>query len=586
MYHVKRIPVAPPGGLDLQVANEDEFSPDKFRANLERVYMTAIIGLITFGKHVGRLRSWREPRRTACFAVVSGLAWIFNYVVATSLLTIIVLITVPRARSIMFPPAPLALIDHKTGGVQKPKAGVLGSHDSLTGAPEHYKGEAVEEEAKSLVTGIASITLSSAVGMHDPSNPEDDTASKTLDNAPDPTNIASLAVDGSTSAAGGAVKPSHAKAKQPMEDTVWEKMRPVMHGIGDFADVWEMFANALSPTPPFSRSVRLQLAVIVAPLFLLSLFVRPQHIMRGTNLIIGIAFFTDPLMQRGIKLLNEKIPDWPKYLEIRNSLLKGVPTNAQLTLTLLRIGEANRAPLPPPPSSSKAPVTAPARIDKQELVNSGLDATHGEIHEAIQADPSINHDDPSTDQDKKKKGIGGKILNAFRRGTKGGVEVKVTADAAKAALGSSGAKQKLGILPSKAELEKKDIEGPIEFKGRYKGTKGAVYIDSSVSPATATRPASPCVYFTTELDGSELVETMKKDPIWAIAISDIQEVKKIGGVGWKARAIIGWATNREVKDGIEIVTVDGTVIRTTALKEREELFNRVISMGSQVWESY
>ena len=70
MYHVKATTSSPPGGLDLYIADEDEFSPDKLRANLERLYMTVIVGLTAFGKHIARLRSWREPRRTAAFAAV------------------------------------------------------------------------------------------------------------------------------------------------------------------------------------------------------------------------------------------------------------------------------------------------------------------------------------------------------------------------------------------------------------------------------------------------------------------------------------------------------------------------------------
>ena len=72
MYHVKAIPNTPMAGLDLNIADEDEFSPDKLRSNVERLYMTVIVGLTAFGKHIARLRSWREPRRTAAFAVVSG----------------------------------------------------------------------------------------------------------------------------------------------------------------------------------------------------------------------------------------------------------------------------------------------------------------------------------------------------------------------------------------------------------------------------------------------------------------------------------------------------------------------------------
>lgn len=71
MYHVKEVPSAVPGNLDLNIADEEEFSPDKLRANIERLYMTVIIGIIGAVKQVARLRSWREKRRTAAFCTVS-----------------------------------------------------------------------------------------------------------------------------------------------------------------------------------------------------------------------------------------------------------------------------------------------------------------------------------------------------------------------------------------------------------------------------------------------------------------------------------------------------------------------------------
>ena len=71
MYHVKEYVHPPPGDLDLNVADEEEFSPDKLRANLERLYMTIGLGAMGFGKQIVRLRSWRETRRTAWFCTVS-----------------------------------------------------------------------------------------------------------------------------------------------------------------------------------------------------------------------------------------------------------------------------------------------------------------------------------------------------------------------------------------------------------------------------------------------------------------------------------------------------------------------------------
>jgi len=47
MYHVKEYPHPVPGNLDLNIADEEEFSPDKLRATIERLYMTVGIGLVS-----------------------------------------------------------------------------------------------------------------------------------------------------------------------------------------------------------------------------------------------------------------------------------------------------------------------------------------------------------------------------------------------------------------------------------------------------------------------------------------------------------------------------------------------------------
>ena len=152
---------------------------------------------------------------------------------------------------------------------------------------------------------------------------------------------------------------SHDKTKEPMADAMWSKARPVMHAIADIADGWERFGNALSPTPPFPKNkARMKLAAVLAPLLLVSLFTSSYMFMKANTFFVGFAFFADPLIWRGLDILNRKVPNWQELLQLRNSLLKGVPTDAQLTITLLRIGEANKAPLPPPPAGGQAPPDA------------------------------------------------------------------------------------------------------------------------------------------------------------------------------------------------------------------------------------
>ncbi|KAF2501204.1 hypothetical protein BU16DRAFT_450690 [Lophium mytilinum] len=584
MYHVKEYPYAVPGGLDLNIADEEEFSPDKLRSNVERLYMTIIIGLMGFGKQIVRLRSWRETRRTAWFCTAYFAAWLLDCLVPLFSLTIIALIAYPPCRAILFPPAPLALVS-SSGGVQKPKAGVLGSHDSATGAAENHKGEAVEAEASNFVNGIASVALSSATGKHPQGEPRGDEDSPSS-SIPDPTAIAIGAADAKDKAAGATPTDKHDKTKVPMETAMWTKMRPIMHGIADATDTWERFANALSPTPPFPREThRLRLAALIVPVFLISIFVNSYMFMKGVTFGAGFGFFGDPITSRGLEILNRKFPNWKKLLEIRNTILKGVPTNAQLTLTLLRIGEANKAPLPPPPQTATAPPDQPANLSDEHLRATGADwplnATQEELDDAMSHDPTTAHETGGTDIDASKNTKHGKkgsrVLGFFKSTAKAAVETSIGADRLKAKAGSGHAKNRLGVIP-KPNVPK--ISGPVDFKCRYKGNKGHTYI--------STKATIPCVAFSGDSSIEKIGSVDREDlhAVWSIPVGDIKELKKIGGFGWKAKLVVGWALDREVADGLEIVDRKGDTWRITACPLRDELFNRLIALGGQKWESW
>ena len=135
----------------------EQYNPDKLRAHMERLYTTVAIGWFGLWKHLVRIRSWRERNRTAAFLAVYATAWAFDILLPILIGFLIVLILFPLSRDVCFPPAPPALFDDDTGGIQTPMAGVLSSYDSMTGAPENYPGEAVEKEAHSFVNGIASV---------------------------------------------------------------------------------------------------------------------------------------------------------------------------------------------------------------------------------------------------------------------------------------------------------------------------------------------------------------------------------------------------------------------------------------------
>ena len=155
----------------------------------------------------------------------------------TVLILLASLLLSPRARYSLFPPAPLALVDHKTGGLCKPPAGVLGSTDSATGAPENARGEAVENEASNFATAVAAI----AINIFTDSDPQHDKlqdAYEESDILPKPNELATK-IATMKDKASGVNKPSHDKTKSPMEKIMWSKMKPLVHEISFVSDTWE-----------------------------------------------------------------------------------------------------------------------------------------------------------------------------------------------------------------------------------------------------------------------------------------------------------------------------------------------------------
>lgn len=237
------MPNAPLQNLDLIRSGDDEFSPEKLRTTLERFYTTVFIGLTGLVKQVARLRSWKEPRRTAIFCAVYTVAWLLDQLIPALLTTLFALIVYPPCRPILFPPAPLALVDKSTGGVQKPMAGVLGSHDSMTGAPENFKGEAAEQEASNLVSDVATVAVGSAVGKNDQAVPE---GAPLEESVPDATDIVASSADARSAAKGGIPADSHDKTRQPMKQSVLDAANMSMQVISDITDTYEKFGKYVS----------------------------------------------------------------------------------------------------------------------------------------------------------------------------------------------------------------------------------------------------------------------------------------------------------------------------------------------------
>lgn len=540
-YHVKSLPGTPRHfGLDMDIARDESFTPVKFKTHMERFYMTVVVGLFHFWKHLTRLRSWNESARTGAFLAGYTVAWLFDSLMTCTLWLLMILILFPSSRKVCFSPAPPSIINSSTGGVKKPMAGVMASGDSLTGAPEKHPGEAVEQEAHSFVNSI--ITL--AVGLAGDRNPQDfdDIKYKTA-------NVRAVEQD---------------KTKKPVSDAVFQEAATVSHFISVFADYYERFGNALSPTTPFpKRKPQVMLASCLLPFALLFQFTSSRVLLKGVGFVIGLLIFGDPLWKQAFKLLDRKYPGWTMWADPKNTILRGVPTDIQLTITLLRLGEENHAPLPPAPDTQEPPqMKVPPDVDPALSERLGIDPL--QVSSSMQPDPQKKEEaegGPDTKMTKKHS----RILVFVKGLLKGGVNAGLAADRAAAHMGIKGSKYRTGVVRKGPTPD----SGPVKFGARLEGKSVLVSIIKGEDGASVGWCAS---------EGGERESVIRVD--------DITEIQKIGGLGWKTKIAVAWATEDEVMDGILIRTGKGSETHFTAMPSRDELFNRLVALGPQTWKEY
>ena len=248
-----------------------------------------------------------------------------------------------------------------------------------------------------------------------------------------------------------------------------------------------------------------------------------------------------------------------------------MPTNNQIALTLLRIGEAYKTPLPPVPTSKPEDPYQKKQIDVDDIP---LDASRAEKVYAISP-----HTTPSSTQEvegPKHKHIS-KILRIFKGETKAAVETKLAVDHVRAAAGSEKAKGHLGVLPKEKNLV---YAGPSEFKARYQGKAGWLYITESAEPLLVFTKHDPRATGAKSLEQAEL----------SIPIKEIKRLKRATAFSIKpAEMVADYSEDKELLGSVEISTADtnqaNDVYRFTAIPERDELFNRLVAIGQQRWEN-
>ncbi|KAL2066057.1 hypothetical protein VTL71DRAFT_2128 [Oculimacula yallundae] len=593
VFAVEAVPPHVARGLDLNDAWSDEYTNDKLALHLQRLYLSVVLGFASFGKQVSRLRSWKETRRTSAFCAVYFLAWILDLLIPLTLGTLMLIITSESARDVLFPPAPRALVDMNTGGLQNPASGQLGTLDSLTGAPEKQEGEAIEEEAANFVSNVRHL-VQRAVGMHEEEQNHGDPLEGKV---PKPIRKGVKAIKASGANDGHATE-EDGQTQKPMEKVLWNKANPEIlakvmktapHVVGELVDNWERFANAISPTPPFSKLSFARIDAVILPLFLGSFFISSYMVYKGAGLAIGLAIFGDPALTPALEWLNRNYPTWVELLEPKNNILRGVPTNSQLTLTLLRIGEVHNTPIPPVPTSNPDDTDQRQGTDLESIP---IEASSAAKLSAIQEDPKSLSSSSDSDEQKPKHKHLSKITRIFKGNTKATVETKLAIDKVRAKAGSDKAKGHLGVLPKPENLI---YAGPSHFKARLDGKQGWLCIiqDAGRNPTLVyttndPRPVSERGdnehHPSSDSASSNPSENINLHPVVEIGINGIKTLKRATAfVNKPGEMAAKWSSDKELLGSVEVEDGVGNMWRFTAIPERDELFNRLVAVGTQRW---
>ncbi|KAF5966387.1 hypothetical protein FCOIX_12555 [Fusarium coicis] len=279
VFQLNHAPNHPEDEMDFDVAEEEQFSANKLRAQIERLYMGAATLLKT--------------------PILEG-----------------------TKANIMF------LSIHYPGGhLIKPAAGILGTVDTARGAPESLKGETLEREASNFATGLVALSINIFVDK-DPQHDESQRGGGNTVNLPDPRSLATGIATAKDKAAG------------------------IEKRLGT----------------------------------------RENRLCR--SLCIGVEFFSNIFLRNSY--------DWLKH-NMERIVFRGIPTDSQLKIALLRQGERNKAPLPPSPEPKGPPLDEPLVLEGDALSASAGDRPVGaspeEIRRAAQEEPGVVQDTGGDDHE-------------------------------------------------------------------------------------------------------------------------------------------------------------------------------------------
>lgn len=136
--------------------------------------------------------------------------------------------------------------------------------------------------------------------------------------------IEDVEVDAEVEAEGESTSEDHKaskkeKKKKEKTDKLAKVGLPLQQLTGDFADSWERWGNALSPTVPplHPNAARRKVALHVLPLIVLFGFFPWGFVSSALGFVAGLGIFGTPLITLLLALLDEKFEGWKDALELR-----------------------------------------------------------------------------------------------------------------------------------------------------------------------------------------------------------------------------------------------------------------------------
>ncbi|EJT49738.1 hypothetical protein A1Q1_01094 [Trichosporon asahii var. asahii CBS 2479] len=567
----------PPDQPDLRQTNLPNvpYRSDTLKANLER-FIKAIAPPSSRGiREVQRLSDWHgEFYRTLTYCAGYFISWGLGCTVVAALCFFAILVAFPGTRRFLFPdlpedvPPPDPPRQGDPGG-QGPQAHARRAGGGALGRGHgRHAGDLVAEtdEPDNIVTDAYGKIVGYQTEEHD-------------------ANAERMRVNGEIVKVRRdkeARSEAQSEADARREELTTRMAKATENGVGGAADFIEIMQKALSPVPVYPDSfARFKLAaLLVAPALLLH-YVPAQLIGRFVTLLFGVVFWGHEPMMKGAEQLMERFPNWMDYLDPRNHLLSGVPTNAQLTLHLLRASEAEGNPLPLPP-------VAPTLEEANEAINDEEDGVKTKAAKAAASDTkagkALSSGNPDNNKGVRKaaKKTGGKTKSLFKRAARKlagmGSDVTVVGEE------SGVLKKKINSMVLKAKWGDEVPEGG--FVAKHNGTSGHLFLDDEEG----------CLSW---------VPLLSKTPEKVWYIDDLVEMKKQGlGVQRLALAMMSGAeieslglALRFAKTADDVSMKDMTEEEQLAhaqkaeeslifrgVEAREQLFNRLIAMGHQRWE--